>query len=376
MDFVHLEKLMKKFLFSVLCPLAMVAFAGPYDVEEFTAQDVGTPDNYIAAEFGGELTTADPTAVADIQEGRLFVRQKFEDPFGEEATTYQLYQGQAGEQFSSLTALSAEGVDYTKLVKAKFYERRGMKPEEDVGKVYFDGKSVFAEGLTTLIAFVDGAPVTLKGDAPAAEPAEADPLATPAADSSVASASSEEDEYCDDTDPDCEEEDENLYSYDVSGNVDETNAEADNYEYSTTDATDAATARFGIGDEVRFWTAVGLSALAATTAVLGVVQHMKSNEAKDAYDEQKSLINKIKDAVSDACSDKGSADCEAAVDWYLKQNSVDLSQGAENEILTLETLENRRDTNKDTMDSYGMARNIWFGVTAASITAAVVLFVW
>ena len=353
---------MKKFLFSVLCPLAMVAFAGPYDVEEFTAQDVGTPDNYIAAEFGGELTTADPTAVADIQEGRLFVRQKFEDPFGEEATTYQLYQGQAGEQFSSLTALSAEGVDYSKLVKAKFYERRGMKPEEDVGKVYFDGKSVFAEGLTTLIAFVDGAPVTLKGDAPATEPAEADPFATPAADSSVASASSEEDE--------------NLYSYDVSGNVDETNAEADNYEYSTTDATDAATARFGIGDEVRFWTAVGLSALAATTAVLGVVQHMKSNEAKDAYDEQKSLINKIKDAVSDACSDKGSADCEAAVDWYLKQNSVDLSQGAESEILTLETLENRRDTNKDTMDSYGMARNIWFGVTAASITAAVVLFVW
>ena len=88
------------------------------------------------------------------------------------------------------------------------------------------------------------------------------------------------------------------------------------------------------------------------------------------------MINKIKDAVSDACTDKGSADCEAAVDWYLKQNSVDLSQGAEGEILTLETLENRRDTNKDTMDSYGMARNIWFGVTAASITAAIVLFVW
>lgn len=367
---------MKKLLFSILCPLAMVAFAGPYDIEEFKAQDVGTPDNFIAAEFGGELTTADPAAVADIQEGRLFVRQKFEDPFGEEATTYQLYQGQTGEQFSSLRALSAEGVDYSKLVKAKFYERRGMKPEEDVGKVYFDGKSVFAEGLTTLIAFVDGSPVVLKGDAPIAgtpvDSAATEETAVAAADSTAA-----EDEYCDDTDPDCEEEeDEALYSYDVSGNVDETNAEADNYEYSTTDAADAATARFGIGDEVRFWTAVGLSALAATTAVLGVVQHMKANEARDAYDDQKSLIKKIKNAVSDACADKGSADCEAAVDWYLKNNSIDLSQGAEEEILTMEALENRRDTNKETMDSYSMARNIWFGVTAASITAAVVLFVW
>lgn len=379
---------MRKLLFSILCPLAMVAFAGPYDIEEFVAQDVGTPDNYIAAEFGGELTTADPATVADIQEGRLFVRQKFEDPFGEEATTYQLYQGQASDQISSLTALTAEGVDYSKLVKAKFYERRGMKPEEDVGKVYFDGKSVFAEGLTTLIAFVDGSQIVLKGEAPVAAPTEDAAMDSTAMDSStdyastedstVADASgSDEYEYCDDTDPDCEEEeDEDLYSYDVSGDVSETNAEADDYEYSTADASDAATARFGIGDEVRFWTAVGLSALAATTAVLGVVQHMKANEAKDAYDDQKGLINKIKDAVSDACSDKGSADCEAAVDWYLKNNSVDLSQGAEGEILTLESLENRRDTNKETMDSYGMARNIWFGVTAASITAAIVLFVW
>ncbi len=369
---------MKKVLFSVLCSIGL-ALAGPYDVEEFTAQDVGTPDGVIDAEFGGELTTADPAAVAEIQEGRLFVRQKFEDPFGEEPTTYQLYQGKAGAGLSSMTALTAEGVDYSKLVKAKFYERRGMQPKEDVAKVYFDGKSVFAENATTLIAFVDGSPVVLKGNAPVS-PVEdstaasdssmtADSAATAAADST----NSDEYEYCDENDPECEEEDESLYAYDVNGDVSETNAAADEYDYSASDASEAATARFGIADEVRFWTAVGLSALAATSAVLGVVQHMKSNEAKDAYDEQGKLIKQVNNAVADVCSEKGGAECEAAVNWYLQQHNTALGG---DESLTLNVLKERRAENKDTMDSYGMARNIWFGVSAASLTAAIVLFVW
>ena len=39
-------------------------------------------------------------------------------------------------------------------------------------------------------------------------------------------------------------------------------------------------------------------------------------------------------------------------------------------------LEKDMATNKKTLDSYKLARNLWFGVTAVSLTAAIVLFVW
>jgi hypothetical protein len=39
-------------------------------------------------------------------------------------------------------------------------------------------------------------------------------------------------------------------------------------------------------------------------------------------------------------------------------------------------LQKRKKTNKDTQDSYAMARNIWFGVAGLSLTAAIVLYVW
>lgn len=357
---------MKKILFSILCPLALV-FAGPYDVEEFTATDAGVPDNYIAAEFGGELTTADPSAVSDIQEGRLFVRQKFEDPFGAEASTYQLYQGKTGDNFSDMTALSAEGVDYNKLVHAKFYEKRGAAANEDVAKVYFDGKSVFAEGLTTLIAFVDGSPVTLKGES--TETPVAAPVAAPASD----------DEECDEDDEECDDEE-----YDVTGDVAATNEEADNNanQYAASNAADEATNRFGIADEVRFWTAVGLSALAATAAVIGIVEHMNAGEARDAYDDQNGLIKQVKESVRSACAEKG-PDCEAAMIYYFKNHpEIDITGTANTDgsfsgtSMSYSDLLKRKSTNKKTMDSHSTARNIWFGVSAASLTAAIVLFVW
>lgn len=362
---------MKKLPFTLMFLLAALAFAGPYDISEFSSNDVGTPDAYIAAEFGGELAVADPSAVTEIQEGRLFVRQKFDDPFGEEPTTYQLYQGQTGEQFSTLTPLAAEGVDYTKLVKAKFYEKRGAPADQDVAKVYFDGKSIFAENVTTLIAFVDGSQVVLKATTPQEDTTAAAPVAAP----KDPYTDDDEDEWCDDDDPDCEE-DEDLYAYDVSGNLDSTNAAADDYEYSSTGARDAASARFGIGDEVRFWTAVGLSVVTAAAAVVGVLQHMKYNEAKDAYDAQGDLIKQVEEAVSSVCATSSSADCEAAMDWYLQENAIDLSNGNSETALTLSELKSRRSTNKSTMDSYSTARNIWFGVTAATLTASIVLFVW
>ncbi len=335
---------MKRSLFWALCLSVVSAFAGSYDIEEFEAKDSGSPDSYITAEFGGELKTVPADEVESLQDGRLVVRQKFEDPFDASATTYQLYQGGAGD-LSSMTALTADGVDYSKLVKAKLYPRRGMKPEQDVEKVYFDGKAVYAPGLTTAIAFVDGSPVTLKG-----EGAEEAPVET------AAKASGSDDEYCDDDDEDCED-DEDLSQYKTTAPV----RGDDSRDMAASSAADDASGvdRFGIADEVRFWSAVGLSALAAASIVLGITQHSEANKAKDAYDD----LSELNDALLSAC--KGDRGCEIA-----------MSEKAGTTAWTQADLQQRMKTNKKTQDSYATARNIWFGLAGASIAGAVVLFVW
>lgn len=349
---------MKRSFLLALCLSVVAAFAGPYDISEFSAQDVGSPDDYITAEFGGELKTAPVEEVESLQEGRLVVRQKFVDPFDESAITYQLYQGAAGD-ISSMTALSApEGTSYSDIVKAKMYQRRGMKPTEDVEKVYFDGKSVFAPGATSLIAFINGSPVELKGDAPAEEPTmEAAAAPAPAAD----------EEECDEYDDDCEEEEE---EYDVAGDMDRTNAEADARDYAASSAGEDATDRFGIADEVRFWSGVGLSVLAAASAVMGIVQHMKSNEAQDAYDELDAVHSDIEGKYEEACKASGQSSINACM-VAMREYEIPDANG-----YSLKTLENRMKTNKDTRDSYATARNIWFGISGAAIAGAVVLFVW
>ena len=356
---------MKRLTLLAFCLSVVTAFAGSYDIEEFTATDAGSPDNYITAEFGGELKTAPADEVSSLQDGRLVVRQKFTDPFGEAPTAYQLYQGGKGD-LSSLVPLTAEGVDYSKLVTTRIYARRGMPFEEDIEKVYFDGKAVYIPGFSSAIAFVDGDMVQLKGDesaAPAAEEAPAKPEV----------ASSEEEE-CDDYDPDCEEEDEEEEEdsdIDVAGNLDESNARADARDYAASGAAENATDRFGIADEVRFWTAIGLSALAVTGAVIGVMQQMEANKAKDAYDELDGLHSSIMSVIGEACREndpEGAAACEVAMKQYADfQTETQYS---------VDDLEARMKTNKNTQDSYTFARNLWFGVTAVSLTAAIVLFVW
>lgn len=344
---------MKRSLLMVLCLSVVSAFAGVYDIEEFSAKDAGTPDDYIVAEFGGTLKVAPADEVQTLQEGRLVVRQKFEDPFGESETSYQLYQGGKGD-LSSMTALTADGVDYSKLVSAKLYERRGMSADKDVEKVYFDGKAVYAPGLTTAIVFIDGSPVTLKGDAPAAEEEETVAAAVPAA-------SSSDEEECDEYDPDCEDEDEEDYtSYKTSAPVD--NTSADDRDYAASDAASDVGDRFGIADEVRFWTAVALSAVAGAGIVMGVLNHSKAGEAQDAYDE----LSEINDKVLSVCAADANPDKCRAV----------MSEKAGNSDWSLANMQKRMDENKKTHDSYATARNIWFGVAAGAIAGAVVLFVW
>ncbi len=349
---------MKRSFLAMICLCVAAAFAGPYDIEEFTAQDPGSPDDVITAEFGGELKTIPVEEVATLQEGRMAVRQKFVDPFGAQPPAYQIYQGGAGD-VSSLTALTApEGTDYSALVKAKLYPRRGMPATDDVEKVYFDGKSIFIPGATTAIAFIDGAPVQLNSAVPT--PNEDDEFA----DAEAGAAAAPAEEECDENDPDCEEEEDEDEGYDVAGDVD--NEEADNRDNAAYNASSDVTDRFGIADEVRFWSAVGLAAVFVGSAVMGVLQHSKSNEAKDAYDDLSDVEDQLMKQVNEACNGDGKC-IEAMV------QKADLSNGGG---YTIAQLQARKKTNKKTQDSYATARNIWFGVAGLSLTAAIVLYVW
>lgn len=359
---------MKRSFLMALCLSVVSAFAGPNDISSFDAQDVGTPDEYITAEFGGELKTAPASEVATLQKGRLVVRQKFEDPFGESETMYQLYQGAAGD-LSSLTALSAPaGASYSDLVKAKFYEREDMDPNDDIEKVYFDGKFVYVPGKSTAVVYLLGTPLTLESAAPVAESEEVEEAPAPEPVAAPAAPAAEE---CDEYDPDCEDEDED--EYDVAGDLNKTNRDADerdnSADYAADDAGENAIDRFGIADEVRFWSAVALSAAAAASAVLGVLQHMESNKARDAYDKLDETHSKIYNKILEVCSANSPESvgaCATAMSYYDMTGSG----------YSLKTLEARMDVNKKTQDSYATARNIWFGVTGVTLTAAIVLFVW
>lgn len=354
---------MKRF-FVALCLSIATAFAGSYDIEEFTATDAGSPDNYITAEFGGQLKTAPADEVSSLQDGRLVVRQKFTDPFGESPTAYQLYQGGKGD-LSGLVPMTAEGVEYSRLVTTRIYARRGMPFDDDIEKIYFDGKAVYIPGYSTAVAFIDGNMVQLKGDESAAASSSDDEEE----ESPKPAVASSDEEECDEYDPDCEDEDEDEDDIDVKGDLDESNSRADERDYAISDASENATDRFGIADEVRFWTAVGLSALAVTGAVIGVMQQMEANKAKDAYDDLDLIHATIMSGITNACAtDKEPAACEVALRQYADFTTT--------EKYSLLDLEKRMDTNKKTQDSYTFARNLWFGVTAVSLTAAIVLFVW
>ena len=355
---------MKRSFLATICLFVATAFAGPYDIEEFSAQDAGSPDEYITAEFGGELTTIPVDEVSSLQEGRLVVRQKFTDPFGEQPTAYQIYQGSAGD-LSSMTALTApEGTDYSALVKAKLYPRRGMPATDDVEKVYFDGKSVFIPSATTAIAFINGDAIQLKAANAEAAAEEAEFAAADA----DAGAKDDEEEECDDNDPDCEDEDEDEPSYNTA-NVDATDEAADNRDLSAYDASSDVTDRFGIADEVRFWSAIGLAAVFVGSAIMGVIQHSKANEAKDAYDDLDDLEKQVLGEVDKACTG-----ADGVVDGKCREAVIQMAPLSND--YTIAKLQERKKTNKKTQDSYATARNIWFGVAGLSLTAAIVLYVW
>lgn len=346
-----------------ICLSAAAAFAGAYDISDFSAKDKGSPDKYIAAEFGRQLKTAPADEVATLQKGRLVVRQKFEDPFGDAEPTYQLYQGRVGD-LGNLVALNApDGVSYSDLVKAKFYSSRGAQPKEDVEKVYFDGKSIYIPGLTAAFAIINNKPVELMSDdAKAAAAAAAEPVA--------------EKKKCDEYEYDSDCDDDDLKKYDVSGNLNNSNARADAMDYSASAASSDVTSRFGIADEVRFWSAVTLATVAVGSAVMGIVQQKKASEAKSAADKLGNIANVVDNKIKDACSTNPKIANAGACENFFKTTDDPKAFGENNYTWTYKDLKSRIKIDKDTQDSYATARNLWFGLSALTLTASIVLFVW
>ena len=231
-----------------------------------------------------------------------------------------------------------------------------MKPGDDIEKVYFDGKSVYIPGATSAIAMVKGAPVELKGDAPAAAASDAPKV------------------ECDEFDLSC---DDDIAAYkkdkvDVSGDLNRSNAQADARDYSASAAAQDVKDRFGIADEVRFWSAVALSALAAGSAVIGVLQQMKSSEANDAYKQLEAVANAVEPKIGNVCSDPRVTDKDYCTKMYKETNEAVFTVTN----WTYSDLQRRMKIDKDTKESYATARNLWFGVTAVSLTTAIILFAW
>lgn len=150
-----------RFLFPGLFLLLIsFAFADNFTITKFEGDAVGAPDDYIAAEFNDELKKANPNA---IQDGRFYVRQKFEDPFDDEATTYGLYQGKlTGAGKAKLGKFALIDKPYSEVLKTKFYLSANSKPDQDVDRVYFDGKFVYVEGESPIFVNIDGKMTELK----------------------------------------------------------------------------------------------------------------------------------------------------------------------------------------------------------------------
>jgi hypothetical protein len=348
---------MKRSFLLALCLSAAAAFAGVYDIADFSARDAVTSDNQVFAS-SGELNTISADDAASLPSGNIVLRQKFAQESGINA--YQLYVGQVGD-ISSMTALSVPStISYKNVIKSKLYVRRGMKPGDDAEKVYFDGKYVYIPGATSAIAFVNGIATELKGEAPAA------------------SASTAPAQECDEFDVSCDEDilaAKNSNSYNVSGDLNSTNSRADARDYSASAAAQDVKDRFGIADEVRFWSAVALSAIAAGSAVIGVLQQMKASEADKAYKDLDGVANIVSQKIEKTCKEgiAGVTNQDACISYY--KNTRDEGAFMFNNW-NYAGLQDRMKINKDTKDSYAMGRNIWFGVSALTLTTAIVLFAW
>ena len=120
----------------------------------------------------------------------------------------------------------------------------------------------------------------------------------------------------------------------------------DSRDYSASAAAQDVKDRFGIADEVRFWSAVALSAIAAGSAVMGVLQHMKSSEANKAYKELDGIATAVDKKIQNICSEVSNK--PACINYYKTTTNPDAFIFAKGSGWTYVKLQNRMKTDKDT----------------------------
>lgn len=139
---------------------AVSVFADEYTIAKFEGEPFGAPDDYISAEFNDELKKANPAALKD---GSLYARQKFEDPFDDEATTYGLYEGKVTNTGKAkLGKFTLADRPYGSVLRMKFYSNADSRANQDIDRVYFDGQFIYVEGESPIFVRIDGQMVQLK----------------------------------------------------------------------------------------------------------------------------------------------------------------------------------------------------------------------
>jgi hypothetical protein len=99
---------------------------------------------------------------------------------------------------------------------------------------------------------------------------------------------------------------------------------------------------------------------------------MKSSEANDAYKQLEAVANAVEPKIGNVCSDPRVTDKDYCTKMYKETNEAVFTVTN----WTYSDLQRRMKIDKDTKESYATARNLWFGVTAVSLTTAIILFAW
>ncbi|MDR2584308.1 MAG: PEGA domain-containing protein [Fibromonadaceae bacterium] len=138
--------------------LTASVWAGKWTIDGFDdSPDPGDPDKFI----DGDLNPVPPGQVSQ-QSNTLYVRQKFEDTFGDEGATYQIFKGRPTAEAKTLGKISLDGIPYGNLLKMKLFYKKNATGDDDLETVYFDGKDILVEGSDPVYINLNGKMEELK----------------------------------------------------------------------------------------------------------------------------------------------------------------------------------------------------------------------
>jgi hypothetical protein len=222
------------------------------DITQFGNAEYGQADAMIQGEFDPRLKKAD---ISEIKEGRFYIRQKFQDPFDDEATTYQVFEGVPAEAATSLIPLELGGLSIQALMAKKVYAKSGSADGLDLERVYTDGRQLY-------IDFGDEAWIKSGGSwVKLAKSSSPNALSPVRKSGDLASSTNQVIE---------QSVSEQVQADDVASSIDD---------------------RFGYGSEIKAITGWTLLAAGVGMLVPAVMEHMNYDKADKAYKDTEKAIN-------------------------------------------------------------------------------------